>query len=84
MIRLLDTETQGCGEDQGTIGGKNHSEKLRQAQAVRATCLEAAIKTYEQASISGLCGEGAWEVARGAIQTLDLKRLIELDQQESK
>ena len=34
--------------------------------------------------MSGLCGEGAWEVARGAIQTLDLKRLIELDQQESK
>ncbi len=60
------------------------AEKLRHAEAVRMACLEAAITAYEQASISGLCGEGAWEVARGAIQTLDLKRLIEQDDKESK
>ncbi len=51
-------------------------EKQRLAETVRAACLDAATKSYEQASISGLCGEGAWEAARGAIQRLDLKRLI--------
>ncbi len=52
------------------------NDKRRLAEAVRAACLEAASKAYEQASISGLCGEGAWEAARGAIQTLDLGRLL--------
>lgn len=61
-----------------------NSEKLRHAEAVRTACLEAAINAYEQASISGLCGEGAWEVARGAIQTLDLKRLIEEEKRKRK
>ncbi|OGI40100.1 MAG: hypothetical protein A2140_01620 [Candidatus Muproteobacteria bacterium RBG_16_62_13] len=51
-------------------------KKRRLAEAVRAACLEAASKAYEQASISGLCGEGAWEAARGAIQALDLGRLL--------
>ena len=54
-----------------------NDEKQRLAETVRAACLDAAIKSYEQASVSGLCGEGAWEAARGAIRTLDLKRLIE-------
>ncbi len=52
------------------------TEKQRLAEAVRAACLEAASKAYEQASISGLCGEGAWEAARGALQSLDLERLL--------
>jgi len=50
--------------------------RLRQAEQIRAACLEAAIKAYEQASISGLCGEGAWEVARAAIERLDLEQVI--------
>ncbi len=54
-----------------------NDEKQRLAETVRAACLDAAIKSYEQVSVSGLCGEGAWEAARGAIRTLDLKRLIE-------
>ncbi|MEK7796867.1 MAG: acetyltransferase [Pseudomonadota bacterium] len=52
------------------------TEKQRLAEAVRAACLEAASKAYEQASISGLCGEGAWEAARGALQSLDLEYLL--------
>lgn len=54
----------------------NRDEKRRLAEAVRAACLDAAIKSYEQASISGLCGEGAWEAARGAIQMLDIECLL--------
>ncbi len=57
-------------------------EKQRLAETVRAACLDAAVKSYEQASISGLCGEGAWEAARGAIRTLDLQRLIEKSEKE--
>ena len=51
-------------------------DKQRLAEAVRAACLETAGKAYEQASISGLCGEGAWEAARGALQSLDLEPLL--------
>lgn len=57
-------------------------EKRRLAETVRTACLDAAAQAYEQAAISGLCGEGAWEAARGAIQTLDLKRLLEKDGNE--
>ncbi len=46
------------------------------AEAVRQACLEAAEAAYEQASISGLCGSGAWEAARGALQCLDLDALL--------
>jgi hypothetical protein len=42
------------------------------AEAVRNACLEAALKAYEEASISGLCHEGAWECAVGAIRDVDL------------
>jgi hypothetical protein len=52
------------------------TEKQRLAEAVHAACLEAANKAYVQASISGLCGEGAWEAARGALQSLDMERLL--------
>ncbi len=58
-------------------------EKQRLAETVRAACLDAATKSYGQASISGLCGEGAWEAARGAIQALDLKRLLEKSGKET-
>ena len=44
----------------------------RVAEAVRAACIRAAQEAFEQASMSGLCCEGAWEVAVGAMQTLDL------------
>jgi len=50
--------------------------RLRQAELIRAACLEAATRAYEQASISGLCGEGAWEVARAAIERLDVEKVI--------
>lgn len=49
---------------------------LRLAEAVRAACLTAALESYEDASIRGLCHEGAWECAVGAIRTLDLRRLL--------
>jgi len=42
------------------------------AETVRQMCLDAATSAYEDASLSGLCHEGAWEVAVGAIRSVDL------------
>ena len=43
---------------------------------MRAACLEAAAAAYEDAGIRGLCVEGRWEAALGAIQHLDLEHLL--------
>ncbi|WP_295581487.1 hypothetical protein [uncultured Lamprocystis sp.] len=47
------------------------------AEAVRSACLQAALDAYEQAGVSGLCGEGRWEIAVQAIRNLDLVQVIE-------
>lgn len=46
-------------------------------ETIRQACLQAAIDAYEQAGISGLCGEGRWEVALDAIRQLDIAKLLE-------
>jgi hypothetical protein len=47
------------------------------AEAVRAACERAAISAYEDAGIRGLCEEGRWEAAVGALQSIDLRKLIQ-------
>ncbi len=47
------------------------------AERVRAACLDAATRAYEDAGFSGLCAEGRWEAAVDAIRRLDLDRLID-------
>jgi hypothetical protein len=47
------------------------------AERVRAACVEAALQAYEDAGLQGLCAEGRWEVAVGAMRTLDLQALIQ-------
>jgi len=46
------------------------------AQAVRAACIAAALDAFEDASIRGLCCEGAWECAVGAMTTLNLDAVV--------
>jgi len=46
------------------------------AEAVRAACLEAARRAYEEAGMSGLCAEGRWDLAQDAIRGLDLEPLV--------
>lgn len=46
------------------------------AEAVRKACMEAALAAYEEASMQGLCHEGAWEVAVGALKTLDVDAVL--------
>ena len=46
------------------------------AEQVRAALIGSAVAAYEDASVRGLCAEGAWEVAVGAMQALDLSRVV--------
>lgn len=48
----------------------------RLAEAVRAACLQAAVAAHEDAGIQGLCEAGRWEAALGALQSIDLRKLI--------
>ena len=52
------------------------SDCSRVAEAVRGACIAAALAGYENAAISGLCHEGAWEAAIGAMRMLDVEKLI--------
>lgn len=54
-------------------------DRLDLAEAVRSACLQAALDAYEQAGVSGLCGEGRWEIAVQAIRNLDLVQLLDAD-----
>jgi hypothetical protein len=54
-----------------------NADELTIAAGVRDACIEAALAGYEDASISGLCGEGALEVAISAMRRLDLNETLE-------
>ena len=45
-------------------------------ERVREALVHAALIAYEDASIQGLCSEGAWEVALAAMRDLDLTRVL--------
>ena len=46
------------------------------AKGIRDACLEAVLQEYEDAGVQGLCAEGRWEAAVGALRTLDLAPLL--------
>lgn len=52
-------------------------DSTRLAEAVRAACEQAAISAYEDAGLRGLCEAGRWEAALGALQSIDLRKLIQ-------
>jgi hypothetical protein len=52
-------------------------EKLRIAEAVQAACIEAALRAYEDAGLSGLCREGQWERAVDAMRGVSLCTLLQ-------
>ena len=47
------------------------------AESVRAACLDAATRAYEDAGIRGLCAEGRWEAAIAAVRHLDIRDVLE-------
>ena len=46
------------------------------ADSVRDACIDAAIRAYEHAGISGLCAKGRWELAIQAMREMDLQPAI--------
>lgn len=54
----------------------SHQQHLKLAEEVRKACLEAAREGFREASMSGLCPEGAMEAASGSIQSLNLDTII--------
>jgi hypothetical protein len=56
---------------------QNQGTYMQLADTVRAACIRAALDGYQQASISGLCHEGAFEAAVDAMRMLDLDTLLQ-------
>lgn len=54
-----------------------HSNPMDTAEKVRKACIRAAREGFRDASMSGLCTEGAVEAAIGAMQSLDLEDLLD-------
>lgn len=54
----------------------NDDERRRLAEHIRAACIRAAQEGYEDASMAGLCGEGALEVAISAMRRLTVDDLV--------
>jgi hypothetical protein len=50
--------------------------QLELARAVRDTCVRAALEACEDARTAGLCWEGAWDAAIGAIRAIDIERIV--------
>jgi len=46
------------------------------ALSIRNACIAAAREAYEDAGIRGLCPEGRWEAALGAIEAIRLDEFI--------
>ena len=46
------------------------------AKRIRDACLEAVLQAYEDAGVQGLCAEGRWEAAVGALKAVELAPLL--------
>jgi len=53
-----------------------HNSEQQLAERVRKACVEAAREGFMDASMSGLCEEGAMEAAISAIQKLDIEKIV--------
>ena len=53
------------------------TEPHQLAETIRGACIQAALDGYEDASMSGLCHEGAWELAIDAIRSLNINAILE-------
>lgn len=57
-----------------------NNRELKLAEQIRTSCIVAAKDGFQDASMSGLCLDGAMEAAISAIQKLDLTELIKKHQ----
>ncbi|HKH82502.1 MAG TPA: hypothetical protein VKA25_02330 [Gemmatimonadales bacterium] len=51
-------------------------DAARLAEQVRIAVVEAGVAAYQDATLQGLCGDGAWEVAVGAMRRLDVGDIL--------
>jgi len=51
-------------------------EKMEFAEQVKEECIRAARQGFRDASLSGLCSDGAMEAAISAIQKIDVKKIV--------
>ncbi len=56
---------------------ENETSNVNLAKKVRNACIDAAREGFRDASLSGLCAEGAMEAAISAMENLDLDQIIE-------
>lgn len=47
------------------------------AEQIKTACIKAAREGFTDASMSGLCSDGAMEAAISSIQKLDLKQIVD-------
>lgn len=78
MTALWDRQPYDEEMEQATMG---ESERIQWAEAVRTACVRAAMRSYEDARMDGLCDEGAFEVAIDAVRSLDLTVLARRESQ---
>jgi hypothetical protein len=76
-VRSSGEKWHGEHNQEPPIVDAGHAEKLLLAEAVRQACLQVALASYQDALMNGLCHEGAWECALGAMRTLDVGAIIE-------
>ena len=53
--------------------------QLGVAKATQKALIDAAIRAFEDAGISGLCAEGRWEAALGAMRSYDVRTVVSRD-----
>lgn len=54
------------------------SEQLKLAKTIKKACIKAAQEGFRDASMSGLCTDGAMEAAVSAIQKLDVEKVLDV------
>ena len=70
-------QDRDAANERNDDGDRPSTPAAQVADAVREACVEAALDAYESAKLSGLCDEGAWEAAVGAMRMVDIDRIIE-------
>ena len=59
------------------------NEELKLAEIIREACLQSAREGFQDASLSGLCSDGAIEAAISAIQKLNLEKIINQNREKA-
>ncbi len=55
----------------------NEQERYQIAEKVKEACIQATREGFQNASMSGLCNEGAIEAAVSAIQNLNIQKILD-------